>query len=119
MTEADKTPMLSDGAYAKIKMLVQLVIPATASLYLGLSGIWGLPYSQQIVGTLTTIATFLGVILRMSTKSYFNSDSAYDGKMVVFDSDKEDGSKLYSLELNDDPLAFEKKKSISFKVISQ
>jgi len=113
-----KGPLLSDKAYNWLKTIVQLLLPAAATLYLGLSGIWGLPHTQQIVGTLTAIATFLGVLLRTSTKTYLSSDAAYDGQMVVFDSEKEDGSKLYSLELNGDPSALQDKKSISFKVVN-
>lgn len=108
------TALLSDSTYNKIKSSVQLLIPAICALYLAIAGIWGLPYSQQIVGTLTAIATFLGVLLKVSTKSYDNSDAKYDGKVVV--EDGEDGQKLFSLELNDDPLALQNKESVTFKV---
>jgi hypothetical protein len=111
-------PLLSDKAYNWLKTIVQLLLPASATLYLGLSGIWNLPHAQQIVGTITAIATFLGVLLRTSTKAYFKSDAAYDGQMVVFDSEKEDGTKLYSLELNGDPADLQAKKAISFKVVN-
>lgn len=93
---------------------MQIIIPAVCALYLSISGIWGLPYSQQIVGTLTTIATFLGGLLKISTKAYENSDSKYDGTVLVENSP--DGPKLFSLELNSDPLELEKKKHITFKI---
>lgn len=107
-------PLLSNKAYNLIKAIVQLLIPAASSLYLLLSGLWGLPFAQQIVGTLSGLATFLGVLLRISTKSYDNSDAKYDGKVLIVDD--EDGPKLFSLELNGNPLDLEKKKSISFKI---
>lgn len=107
-------PLLSDKAYSWIKNTVQLFLPAVSSLYLVLSGVWGLPYAQQIVATLTALATFLGVLLRASTKSYENSDAKYDGRVLVFDN--EEGQKVFSLELNGDPMKLQSKKSVSFRV---
>jgi len=39
-------------------------------LYFALAGIWGLPYGEQLVGTITAIDTFLGVILGISKSKY-------------------------------------------------
>lgn len=108
------TALLSDSTYNKIKTSVQLVLPAICTLYLAISGIWGLPYTQEIVGTLSAIATFLGMLLKISTKSYENSDSRYDGRVLIVDD--ENGPKVFSLELNSDPLELENKKSVSFKI---
>lgn len=36
-------------------------LPAIGTMYFALSGIWNLPYSEQIVGTITTVDTFLGI----------------------------------------------------------
>ena len=60
----------SDKVYNFLKWLAIIVIPAIGSLYFGLSGIWGFPYGEQIVGTITAIDTFLGVILGISTAQY-------------------------------------------------
>jgi hypothetical protein len=35
-----------------------------------LSSIWGLPYGEQIVGTITAIDAFLGALLGISTMKY-------------------------------------------------
>ena len=40
------------------------------TLYFTLSGIWNLPYGEQIVGTITAIDTFLGALLGISTYQY-------------------------------------------------
>ena len=48
----------------------EVVIPAIGTLYFALAGIWGFPYGEQIVGTLTAIDTFLGVCLGISSKQY-------------------------------------------------
>lgn len=40
------------------------------TLYFALAQIWNLPYGEEIVGTITAIDTFLGVILEISTNEY-------------------------------------------------
>lgn len=46
------------------------LLPALGTLYFALAGIWGLPYGEQIVGTITAVDTFLGVVLGISTAQY-------------------------------------------------
>ena len=46
------------------------LLPAAGTLYFTLAGIWGLPYGEQVVGTITAVDTFLGVILGISTSQY-------------------------------------------------
>ena len=60
----------NDRIYDALKWLCQIVIPAIATLYFSLSSIWGFPYGEQVVGTLTAIDTFLGVCLGISTFQY-------------------------------------------------
>lgn len=67
--------IMQNDTYDKLKYLAQIVIPALGTLYFALAGIWGLPYGEQIVGTLTAIDTFLGAILK------FSSDQYYKGKV--------------------------------------
>ena len=45
-------------------------LPALGTLDFALAGIWGLPYGEQLVGTITAIDTFLGVILGISKSKY-------------------------------------------------
>ena len=61
---------LSNKAYDILKWIAQLLLPAVATLYFALAGIWDFPYGEQIVGTITAIDTFLGVILGISTAQY-------------------------------------------------
>lgn len=61
---------MSDKTYDVLKKIAQLVLPALGTLYFALSGIWGLPYGEQVVGTVTAIDTFLGVVLGISTSQY-------------------------------------------------
>ena len=61
---------MSGKTYDVLKYIAQIVLPAIATLYFTLAQIWGLPYAEQIVGTITAIDTFLGVLLKISTNYY-------------------------------------------------
>ena len=114
-TPPEPTPLLSDRLYDVLKQLVQLVIPAIGALYFGLAQIWGFPNAEEVVGTCALIATFLGVFLQFSKRSYEASPTKYDGAVVI-SQNAETGAKLYSLELNVDPSQLDGKKDVTFKV---
>ena len=61
---------MKNKTYDILKWIALVVLPAIATLYLALSGIWGFPYGEQIVGTITAIDTFLGALLGISSVSY-------------------------------------------------
>ena len=61
---------LNNKVYDILKWIAMIVLPALGTLYFALAGIWGLPYGEQIVGTITAVDTFLGVILGISTAQY-------------------------------------------------
>ena len=61
---------MSNKTYDILKYFAQVVIPAISALYFGLATIWGLPYGEEIVGTLAVIDTFLGALLGISTAQY-------------------------------------------------
>ena len=61
---------MSNKVYDVLKYIALIVLPAIGTLYFALSGIWGLPYGEQVVGTITAIDTFLGALLRLSTLQY-------------------------------------------------
>jgi len=63
--------MLSNRAYDVLKDVAQLVLPALGTLYFALSGIWGWPYGEQIVGTIAAVDAFLGVLLKLSSIQYY------------------------------------------------
>lgn len=61
---------MNNKAYDILKWIAMLFLPALGTLYFALAGIWGFPYGEQIVGTITAVDTFLGVILGISTAQY-------------------------------------------------
>lgn len=61
---------LSNRVYDFLKWIAMYLLPALGTLYFALGSIWGLPYGEQIVGTITAVDTFLGVLLGISTANY-------------------------------------------------
>lgn len=66
---------MSNKVYDILKYIAQIVLPALATLYFALAGIWNFPYGEEVVGTITAIDTFLGVILGISSVSYKNAQN--------------------------------------------
>lgn len=62
--------MFSNKTYDVLKWIAQILLPAIGTLYFVLAGIWHFPYGEEIVGTITAVDTFLGVILGVSTAKY-------------------------------------------------
>lgn len=61
---------MSNKTYDVLKYIALIVLPALGTFYFAIAGIWGLPYAEQIVGTITAIDTLLGALLRISTVKY-------------------------------------------------
>ena len=62
---------MSDKLYNILKYIAQIALPALGAFYFALSQIWGLPYGEQIVGTIAALDTLLGVLLGISTYNYY------------------------------------------------
>lgn len=61
---------LNNKAYDILKWLVIIVLPAVATLYAALAGVWAFPYADEVVTTITAVDTFLGAVLCISTAQY-------------------------------------------------
>ena len=61
---------MSNEVYDVLKWVAQILLPALGTLYFALASIWGLPYGEQIVGTITAVDAFLGALLQISTDAY-------------------------------------------------
>lgn len=64
---------MNNKLYDVLKWIAQILLPALATLYFAIAQIWGLPYAEQIVGTITAIDAFLGALLGISTH-YYNKE---------------------------------------------
>nr|DAL53534.1 MAG TPA_asm: holin [Caudoviricetes sp.] len=71
---------MNDKIYDLLKWIALILLPAIGTLYFALAGIWGFLYAEQVVGTITAVDTFLGVILGISKAQYdkTNTDETKD-----------------------------------------
>lgn len=61
---------MNSKVYDVLKWIAQILLPALGTLYFALAGIWDFPYAEAIVGTITAVDTFLGVLLGISSAQY-------------------------------------------------
>lgn len=102
---------MSNKTYNALKLVALVILPALGTLYFALAGIWGLPYAEKIVGSITAVDTFLGVVLHLSSSSY---KPAEDGQLVVDKSHPE--KDVYSLQLSTPVEDLEQKDYVHLKV---
>lgn len=67
---------MSNKVYDVLKWVAQYLLPALGTLYFALAGTWDLPYGEEVVGTITAVDTFLGVVLGISTAQYNKKQNA-------------------------------------------
>ena len=67
---------MSNRVYDILKWIAMYLLPAAGTLYFALAGIWGLPYGEEVVGTITAVDTFLGVLLGISTAQYKKAENS-------------------------------------------
>lgn len=120
---AQKTPLLSDHIYNVLKPTATIVLPGLATLYFALAQIWGLPNPEQVVGTVTAVNTFLGLLLGVSTRSYNKSDvnpppseSDFDGDLIV---SEDDGEKYLTLGVNQNIETMASKDTIRLRIVQK
>lgn len=62
--------MLSNKWYDFLKWVAQILLPAIGTLYFALATLWNLYDPEKVVGTITAIDAFLGVILQIDSNNY-------------------------------------------------
>lgn len=116
---SSKPPIFNNVMYDHVKWVAQYGLPGVGSLYFGLAQIWGLPYAVEIVGTISLLDVFLGILLGISSRTYNNSvkmpgEAKYDGILVV---DKSDPKKdVFSLVVSSPVDEISTAESITLKV---
>lgn len=93
--------VLSQKSYDFLKNVVQLILPGFGTLYFSLAAIWGFPAADQVVATCAAIATFLGIVLRISSSTFEKLEKWSDGEMQI-QVDDEEGTVTPKLVMNED-----------------
>lgn len=111
--KAESKTLLSNASYDALKNAVQLYLPGIGTLYFAIAAIWGLPYADEVVGTIAALAAFGGLFLKASSKSYEKDDSRFDGAVNLTSHDDEGYSDLH-IQL--DPVSLANKDVVVVKV---
>lgn len=106
--------ILGSGLYDKLKFVALIFLPAIGTLYFILGNTWDWSNVEKVIGTITAIDTFLGTVIGISSASYKASDAKYDGAIHVIT--KDDGGKMFSLEVEGDPDEIADKDHLFFKI---
>ena len=64
---------MSNRCYDILKYIAQIALPAAGTLYFALASVWGFPYAEEIVGTVTAVDAFMGVMLGISSLNYYSA----------------------------------------------
>lgn len=113
MAESDSTNFFTNELYNKLKFVALVLLPALGTMYFALDSLWGWNHGLQVVGSISAIDTFLGVVLHLSTNQYYKNGSNFDGTMHVSETDT---ATQFQLELNGDPADLPGKHSVAFNV---
>ncbi len=62
---------MNQRIYDTLKWIAQILLPALGALYAALAGIWGWPYAEAVVGTISAVDVFLGAVLMMDSRKFF------------------------------------------------
>jgi hypothetical protein len=111
--ERKPTPLLGDGVYNVVKRTATIILPALATLYYGLAVMWDFPEPDKVVASITLLNTFLGVLVQVSKKSYYNSGHQYAGEIQVTESG---GKRIASLVVDGDPEDILNMSEATFKI---
>lgn len=91
-----KTPLLSDAVYTWLKYSAAILLPAIGAFYFAMAQIWNFPNAEEITGSIAALNALLGILLGVGTRSYNNSDVAFDGTIKL------SGGKMASVEIHRD-----------------
>lgn len=112
MADSERNNKLDNKLYDRLKFLALVLLPALGTLYFGLDELWGWNHGLQVVGSISLIDTFLGVVLHLSTNQYYKNGQNFDGTLNVTD---EQPPQLL-VQLNSDPTDLPGKHSVEFNI---
>ena len=67
---------LNNRLYDVLKWVALICIPALATFYVALAGVWGWPYADEVAKTANAVCVLLGALLGISTAQYYKEDTS-------------------------------------------
>ena len=62
---------MNDKTYDILKNWVLPLLTGGATFIITLGELWGIPYSKEVAGTMTALATLISFVLNQSSKAFF------------------------------------------------
>ena len=103
MATADTRPYRSP----ELKTFILILFPAIAAAYFFVSSVWEYSNAEIVFGILAILNLGTVIILEFMTRT--------DGQLVIY---TQDGKRIFTLELDIDPMQIEKRKTITRRLRS-
>lgn len=111
--------------YDRLKWVAQIFLPALGTLIFALSGVWGFDTTGKIVGTITAVDVFLGLLLKKSNENYIGDLAAlhqaemsnpenFDGDLFISPGEGENPD--LTAAWNEHPDEFKDKETVTLRV---
>lgn len=104
---------MSSKVYDVLKWIALVLLPALGALYFAVGQFWDFPAIEEVVGTLTALDAFLGLIINKTSKE--NAVNNVVGELVV-QQDLDGVVSGMRMVANRDPLILEDQKNAMFVV---
>lgn len=75
---------MSNKVYDVLRAIATIILPALGTLYAALAVIWGLPFPDQVTGTVLATVTFMNALLKLSSIKY-NAAAPEEGRRYAED----------------------------------
>lgn len=75
---------INDKTYDFLNALVRYILPALGTLYFTLSEIWGFPNASEVVGTISAVAMFGGIVIALAKNKW---KEPTDGTLLIDETD--------------------------------
>lgn len=69
---------LPDKVYTILKWIALIALPAIATFWGVMGKVWDIPYTTEVVTTITAVATLIGALIGVSTVNYNKDKEAQD-----------------------------------------
>lgn len=73
---------MTDKLYNSLKWTALVFLPAVGALYFGLGQLWDFPEVEKVVGSVTVVETFIGLLLRKSAVDFGTAKTIGDAIVV-------------------------------------
>ena len=106
---------MSSKVYDVLKWVALVLLPAAGGLYFGLGQLWHFPAIEQVVGSVTVVETFLGLLLKKSASDYGTAQTIGDAIVTQYSDGTVKGLK-FVVDASTTPAVMQDKKVAMFGV---